>query len=918
MFEHYFPIQPQMLMKKLSWLPFLFVLIAGPIATMAAGYNIAPQAKVTASTTLGPEFTPENITDGIIGVFNKGEWACEGVRTSWGHLRLPWIQLDWDQPQYIRRMVIYDRARMDEHTAGVLLSFSDGSEIQVNIIPNDGTAKNVEFETKKVKWVKITALDGDGKDLGLSEVEVFPGPEQFTDHLSWVDPYIESNRGRYIFFITGGRPFGMVGAAPVTRNKNQYGGGYNYNETQILGFNQIHDWMISGLDIMPAPKSVNPCASDERKSAFSHDDEIVHPGFHRVHLRDHQTWVELTATDRTAFYRFTYTRDMEAQVIANLGGHISNSRMTNAQVNKVSSTELEGSFSTVDRFWGGPKDVKVFFVLQFDKAFSSLTGWNEGQVTPNVTEAAGDNAGISAHYKMLAGDQLRMKIGISFTSIENARNNLKVENPGWDFDQVKLESQKTWNEWLGKMEVSGGTHDQTIKFYTDLWHVLLGRHKIDDISGDYPDRTEGVREGNFTNAVFKVRTLEKDANGNVRHHMYNSDAFWLTQWNLNVLWGLAWPEVLDEMASSMVQYAENGYLLPRGPCGGGYSYIMTGSPATNMIASAHMKDLLTKKDHNIAYQMVKQNLLPGGMLGSREEIEFYTDKTYWKDNAGITIEANFQDFSAAQMAKKLGQKGDYEFFMNRSSGWMHLYNEEEQLLFPLNGEGKFVHTDPLNGSGWIEANAWQGTWGISHAIPQLAKLMGGTDAFCDKLNCAFEQAKSSDFVFAYTDGYVSYANQPGCSNAHVFNQAGKPWLSQYWVRKVKEQAYGGTNPNQGYGGHDEDQGQMGGVSVLMAIGLFNIQGNVTQTPFYEITSPIFDEVKITLDNRYYKGKEFVIKAYDNSAKNCYIQKAHLNGKPFDNFWFTHEEFAKGGTLELWLGPEPNEHWGLKKMPPVSD
>jgi putative alpha-1,2-mannosidase len=226
-----------------------------------------------------------------------------------------------------------------------------------------------------------------------------------------------------------------------------------------------------------------------------------------------------------------------------------------------------------------------------------------------------------------------------------------------------------------------------------------------------------------------------------------------------------------------------------------------------------------------------------------------------------------------------------------------------------------MHNDPLSGTGWIEANAWQGTWGISHGIGRLAALMGGNDTLCAKLDFAFKQAEPFDFVFAYYDGYVSYANQPGCSNAHVFNYAGKPWLTQYWVRKVQEQAYGGVTPDQGYGGHDEDQGQMGGVSALMAIGLFNLQGNVNQNPVYDITSPVFDQITIHLDRHYYKGKQFVIQTYNNSKENCYIQKAAINGKVLNNFWFTHEEYAKGGKLEIWLGPQPNKQWGTAGLPP---
>ena len=156
---------------------------------------------------------------------------------------------------------------------------------------------------------------------------------------------------------------------------------------------------------------------------------------------------------------------------------------------------------------------------------------------------------------------------------------------------------------------------------------------------------------------------------------------------------------------------------------------------------------------------------------------------------------------------------------------------------------------------------------------------------------------------------MSYANQPGCSNAHVFNYAGKPWLSQYWVRQVNEKAYGGTTPDAGDGGHDEDQGQMGGVSALMSLGLFSLRGTTAQQPIYDITSPVFDEITIRLDPKYYPGREFIIKTYNNSSENCYIQKARLNGKVLDNCWFRHNDFANGGTLELWLGPNPNTDWG---------
>jgi predicted alpha-1,2-mannosidase len=875
--------------------------------------NIASQASITASTYLGESYMPANVADGIIHIAGQGEWACQGDTTDWGYVRFPWLQLEWKSPQRVNRIVLYDRVTSRNHIATCKLLFSDGSTLWVNQIPDDGTGKAVEFQTKTIVWVKIVVTDGTGRDLGFSEVEVFPSADQFTDYVSMVDPYIETNRGRYFFFITGGRPFGMTGAAPHTRNKNQGGGGYNYNEGHILGFGQVACWMLSGLEIMPANKDVNPSGGEQAwKSRFTHAEEIVQPGYHRVYLQDPRTWVELTATERVSFYRFRFTDDRQTQLLTNLGGYLCGTTMANASVKKNSDREFEGSFSSVDRYWGGPRDVKIFFVVQFDKPYDQLNGWVGSKHHQRVSTLQGDSLGLSATYTVKAGEVVQMKIGISYTSIDNARDNLQKECAGWNFDAVRQESKAVWNEWLGKIDVQGGRTDQRVKFYTDLWHVLLGRHKINDISGDYPDRTQGKREGTFTDAVFKVKTLPKNADGSLRYNMYNSDAFWLSHWNLNILWGLAWPGIQDEMSASMLQYADNGYLLPRGPSGGGYSYIMTSCPTTNLIVSTYMKGMLTKADPKHAFEILKRNHLPGGMLGSADDINFYTKNGWWRNNAGITIEAAFQDWAIAQMALRLGRKKDYTFFMNRSQGWKKCYDPQQKLLFPKGDNGNFVHHNPLSGQGWVEANAWQATWGVSHDIKGLAALMGGNDTLCHKLNHAFEKASASDFVFAYNDGYVSYANQPGCSNAHVFNYAGKPWLTQQWVRRVKEQAYGGTTPDLGYGGHDEDQGQMGGVSALMAMGLFSLQGNESAVPTYEITSPIFDRITIRLDPKYYTGKQFVITTHNNAPENMYIQHASLNGKPQQRFWFTHEEYAKGGALEIWLGDKPNTAWGTEE------
>ncbi len=904
----------------------LFVAYSGP-------YNIAPRAVVTTSSVADVAYSGDCVTDGVIGVIDCNEWRSNSSQTSWGEINYPWIQLDFDTPQRINRVTFYDRSTLESHTAGGTLYFSDGSFVRVNQIPNDGRGRTVEFPMREITWMRFVVTDGDGVQMGLSEIEVFPSPEDYIDCVSLCDPYIESARGRYFFFVTGSQPFGMISAAPMTRNKNQFGGGYNYNSLEVLGFPQVHGWMLSGLNFMPTTGAVDPTQGEQGwKSVFSHDGEMVQPAYHRLYLDDYGIWVEQTATDRVSLYRMRFTRDAQANLLLGLGGYLSTTTMNDCRVTRVSDTEIEGSVNTTGRLWGGPEDVRIFFVMQFDRPFAQLNAWDEERVYNNVVSHQGKRekskqypnegysyydaptSGVSAHYDVKAGDVLQVRFAISYTSIENARNNMATGCDTWDFDSVRTQSQEEWNEWLSRIMVKGGTNEQRIKFYTDLWHVLLGRHKIDDFTGDYPDYTQGERAGNATiNAPLKVRSVPKDKSGKPCFHMYNSDAFWLSQWNLNILWGLAYPEVLDDMAASLVEYDANGGLLPRGPNAGGYSYIMDGCPATNLIVAAYQKGMLTKVSPRKAYDAMVRNHRPGGMMGGKEELKFYVDSGYYPDNAGVTLEIAFQDWSLGQMAQRMGKKRDAAYYDRRSHGWTKLFHPEHRLVMPKDKNGHWLHNDPLNGWGWMEANAWQATWSLSHDLPRLAQLAGGYDVLADMLDMAFSKAESHNFISDYySPAYISYANQPGCSNAHVFNLLGKPWLSQYWVRKVGALTYGATTPDSGYGGHDEDQGQMGGISALMAMGLFSVQGTNGVVPSYEITSPVFDEVTIRLNPAYYQGDKFVIKTYDNSVDNCYIQQARLNGAEHNSYSISHDVVNRGGLLEIWLGDTPNKSWGIGK------
>ena len=223
--------------------------------------------------------------------------------------------------------------------------------------------------------------------------------------------------------------------------------------------------MISGIEIMPAKMDINPTGGQQAwKSRFSHDDEIVQPGYQRLFLQQSKTWVEQTATERVSFYRFTYTQNMAAQILTNLGGYVGNSTMANAEVRKISDTEFEGSFSSTKRYWGGPNDVKIFFVIQFDKPCKSLDGWKGSERFNNITSLQGDSAGLASVYDVKAGDQIQMKIAVSYTTIANARNNLNAECTSWDFDAVRAETQNIWNDWLSNIDVQGGTTAQKLNF----------------------------------------------------------------------------------------------------------------------------------------------------------------------------------------------------------------------------------------------------------------------------------------------------------------------------------------------------------------------------------------------------------------------------------------------------------------------
>jgi predicted alpha-1,2-mannosidase len=666
---------------------------------------------------------------------------------------------------------------------------------------------------------------------------------------------------------------------------------------------------------------------DVYASDFSHDNEVVHPGYHKVVLKTYGVTAELTSTARVGFHRYSFPPDKSAHVIFDVGATLM-APISSSEVLPVSDTELAG-YSVMAPTPRRPKPFTVYFVAQFDQAFSNFGGWtNKVLLSGAMEEISGANAGAYVSFASPPKKPLLLKVAISYTSIEEARSNLTEELPHWDFDRVVRESRDEWNNWLGRMEVSGGTETQRVKFYTDLWHALLGRHIVSDVDGGYCDMTGGKPI---------VRRVACGPDGKPLFPHHNFDAVWGSQWSLNILWSFAYPEVMDAFCNTMVDMYRDGGLIPRGPSGGNYTYVMIGDPATPFFAAAYNKGI-RHYDAEKVYEGLRKNALPGGIRdhagyeheanasggGMKEYIERgyvpedIGGKGMHKDGAAMTLEYGYEDWCLAQLAAALGKKNDEKWLLHRSMDYTNLWDASVHFMRPRLKNGSWLpNFEPVGANaakGFCEANSAIYTHFVPQDIPGLIQLFGGRKNYVDSLNHQFELAAPSHFLADQNKHelvWVDYGNQPSTAMAHLFNLAGAPWLSQKWVRAVKEQTFGDVTPMGGYNG-DEDQGQMGALGVLMAIGIFDVQGGAELKPVYQITSPVFDRVTIHLNGNYFSGNKFIIITQNNSPVNVYIQSAKLNGQALDQCWIPHAALVDGGRLELVLGPNPSR-WGVSSQ-----
>ena len=774
-------------------------------------------------------------------------------------------------------------------------------------LPAKGGERSVSLRLPPVTEPRpITVeLKSGGDTVGSQRLVQKPARER--EAVDYVDCLLGTSTSRWMLYPGPSTPFSMVKLSPDNQRKC-WKAGYEYTIENIAGFSHLHSWTMGGLLTMPTTGQLRTVPGGERdpdagyRSRFRHATEVAVPGYYAVTLDDYGIRAELTSTPRGGFQRYAFPKADEARILVDLEFPTEYGfAVLDAKITKVSDTEIEGYAKQRSAGWN---HYTVHFVARVDKPFKAMGGWLGKAVQPHLEEIAGKgDVGVFLSYATGAGEVVQLKTGISLVSIEQARLNLDTEMKkfGWDFDACRAAARKEWSELLGAIEVEGGTEEQKLKFYTNMYRSYCARTIWSDVNGRYVDMFE------------KVQQLEDPESP-----VYGCDAFWNTFWNLNQLWCLAHPDIANKWVRSLLEIYDKGGWLPKGPTGIEYSSIMVASHEIALIVAAYQQGI-RNYDVQKAYQACRHiQMTPGrghpggGHVGNRQ-LEPYMTLGYVPRERGPvsnTLEYAYDDWCVAQFAKALGKTKDHDYFLKRSQNYKNVFDPSVGYMREKHANGQWVKGfSPFNGRGFVEGNPWQFTWFAPHDVGGLVKLLGKNE-FNRRLDKGLDDSRANRFnatgdrMAAFP---INHGNQPNMQSCWLFNYSGKPWLSQKWSREILARYYG-TGPLDGWPG-DEDQGQMGAWYVMSAMGLFQMDGGCAARPIYEIGSPIFDRIVIRLDPKYYKGGQFVIEARNNSPENVYIQSATLDGKPLNRPWFPHADLVDGGSLILEMGPEPNTKWG---------
>ena len=764
---------------------------------------------------------------------------------------------------------------------------------------------------------------------------VTQGKKALQEELSqYVEPRIGTAHCRWFHFTPGAMPFGMAKPAPSTNghigNKSGWEAtGYDYRDQSIEGFPCLHEFQIGGIVLMPTKGSLKtiPGAVDDStgigyRSRFDRADEIATAGYYSVLLKDYSIRAELTATPRVAIQRYTFPAGEDSHILFDIGNRQGESgAVRDAEITFTEDGRIEGWVITepeyVRKYQPGAS-VPLYFSAVLDKAPVGYGAFNGADIRPDERKATGVGAGLYLTFRTQDQESVTAKVGLSYTSVENARLNRETEAATLTFDEAREISRQTWEDYLGRIRVETPAREDKVKFYTGLYHALLGRGLASDVNGAYP-RNDG--------SVGQIPLKD----GKPIHNLYNTDAAWGAQWNLTQDWALAYPEYYsDYISSHLLVYKDAGWLAD-GIANSRYVSGVGTNLLSTIIAGAYQCGI-RDFDVNTAYEACLKNELDGenrplgaGKIDTRYFVEYgyvpHLDKGDGPDEAFMfsashTLEYAYSAWAVAQWAKQLGKTDDYNRLMDLSKGWERIYDPSCNFVRPKKKDGTFIEDfNPMQvWRGFQEGNAWQYTFYVPHDAKGLVAKVGA-DVFNHRLDSIFTVSRKLIFsggtevgAFAGLQTLYNQGNQPCLHISWMFNEAGRPSLTQKWVRAILNEFYG-TDGIHGYGyGQDEDQGQLGAWYVISSLGLFDMKGLTDQAPSFALGSPLFDKITIRLNDRYYKGKEFVIETRNNSKQNDYVQSMDLNGKPLTDTRIPFSEIVQGGHLVLEMGNQPKDRY----------
>jgi predicted alpha-1,2-mannosidase len=715
----------------------------------------------------------------------------------------------------------------------------------------------------------------------------------FVEH---VDPFIGTG-GHGHTYPGATVPFGMLQVSPDNGVSSwDWCSGYHYSDSIVAGFSHLH---LTGTGIgdladilfMPINKKVDLTAKATSrdllpyKSSYSHANEKAKPGYYQVYLENPRINVELTSSQRTAFHKYTFAKNDRQSVVIDLGFAINWDKALKTVITIEDGYTISGSrFST-----GWAKNQKVFFVAKFSKPISEQLLTVDGKVVEGST-AEGEHSATQLFFNSNNSNELLVKVALSSVSVANAKDNLDAGK--FNFESVKSEAATTWNAAVNKIEVATPVDSLKIMFYTAMYHAQIAPVTYSDKNGQFRKENDSiVTATNYT--------------------AYSTLSLWDTFRAENPLLTLVAPDRVSDIVNSMLAYFDTKKILPVWTLYANETNTMTGYHSIPVIVDAYQKGI-KGFDAEKAYSAMKATMMQDERGLNLYKKYGYIPYNLLDESVTITLEYAYDDWCVAQMAKALGKDDDYTFFLNRSKAYHYLFDPATGFMRGKSEDAKSwnepfdaKYSNHREHTDYTEGNAWQHSWFVPQNVEDFILLHGSNTLFANRLEQLFTESSeiTGSNVSADISGLIgqyAHGNEPSHHIAYMFNHAGKPWRTQYWVRHILNTQYN-TTPN-GLSGN-EDCGQMSAWYVFSSIGLYPMNPASGE---YEIGSPIFEKVTIHLQD----GKSFVIEAENVSDKNFYIQSTTLNGVAFNKTAISHQQIIQGGILHFVMGSEPNKNWGL--------